>query len=184
LILQLQRQLYTIPAAAERLSDHQNSDGNLKYVIAHIRMEIENGGLEDDIDFMLSRKLLSLSHIQENSELFETLIYNSSTGILGFMTKSDAPLAKLLTAKSGAGDILEFIVFQDFTLLFLRNGILVASLKNPFDLADQKNAKKGFGSFDTASDSRSISVYGYAIARGPSCAIRLYDVLKLKSDIE
>lgn len=54
----------------------------------------------------------------------------------------------MLAAKSGAGDNLEFIVLQDFTVIFLRNGVLLATLKNPFDFLDQKNAKKWVSSID------------------------------------
>jgi len=111
-------------------------------VISHVRLEIENGGLIDDIDLILTPNFLTLKQIEEKESRPDTLTYSSNEGCITLKMKKDFPEHKFLTSRSSAGDVLDLVVFSDFSISFLKNGILLATLKNPFSYLISKDPKK------------------------------------------
>ena len=88
----------------------------------------------------------------------------------------------LLTSKSEAGDIVDFVVLDDFSVSLLKNGMILASIKNPFShliTSQQSEFRAGNAAGPKARD---VSIYCYVVLRGESTAVRFYDLLNLKSE--
>ena len=79
MVLKLRREIYSID---EHLPQKKEGLNIPLDVICHIRIQIVNGGIHDDIDLILTPTQLSSQKILERTELADTLTYKTGTGEL------------------------------------------------------------------------------------------------------
>jgi hypothetical protein len=70
------------------------------------------------------------------------LTYKARNGHLVLRRGMDDPELKLLTSKSEAGDILDLLILPDYSVCLLKNGILLATIPNPFSYLLEKTQGK------------------------------------------
>lgn len=111
----------------------------------------------------------------------DSLTYCASSGLLIFQSKADSSELRLLTSKSEAGDIIDMVIHNDLSVCLLKNGVILASIKNPFSHLTTNQQSEFRAGSAIGLKARDVSIYCYVVLRGESTAVRFYDLFNLQS---
>lgn len=171
LLLRLKKPIYSSIVSSS--SEHSYPDE----VFSRVRMEIINGGMQDDVKLVLSFEQLNYSGLTNTIPLFNSLSYEAKTGLVVLIKSEMFSRATFFTTKAAAGDTVEWVIFKSQKYSLIINGCIMMTIDNPFSYKEnkvqhpyQRNNQKTPEQFE---------LYSYVIMKGYLTSVRFYDMVKI-----